>query len=715
MSNKRKYNGYSARYERKLLKQELDMVLDKLQHERPSSIDESDENENLASHSNACSNQDLQLINEETILDNTERNEVDENETVQRNYDCRNFYSDEDQRTSDQSVSNVSHSDEYSNAFSEIDHEEQNGLNIDRLRKNLAYWATSERITRTSVNKLLHFLREEQDLQSLPANVRTLLKTPRSATPMTMEHGKYCHFGIANGLAFIFKTCNNAQLPDEVILSINIDGLPLVKSSGSQLWPILGSIRNFYNKKPFLIGAFHGHKKPPSPDTFLKEFVEEAQNLQETGINFNGKNISFKIACYICDAPARAYICCIKNHTGYYGCSKCETRGEYRGSVVFPELNARMRTAESFKNQTQKDHHTGVSPLLALNDDLVSDVPLDYMHVVLLGVTRKMLHKMTGKLNPMKLSTQQIHEISIRLINLREYVPCEFSRKPRGLGELDRMKATEFRQFLLYTGIIALRKIVRDDVYEHFLHLSMAIRLLATPNLEYEQNRYAKQLLEKYITDFEKLFGIQAMSYNVHGLQHLADDVLKWGAVDEYSAFIFENYLQEIKKMLRKCDKPLEQLINRMYEYRNADLREVINTHDGNYELRKEHNKGPLLDQCSAPMYKDIRYRGFKFTTSKPNNCCITDDDRVMLIENICKRNNSVVAIVKQLKFIRTFFNSPAPSTCFGIAKYTKDSSRLHVIEISRIINKAIAFPIMGRKNCNPKGNVIIIPFVHGS
>ncbi|XP_011686398.1 PREDICTED: uncharacterized protein LOC105449098 [Wasmannia auropunctata] len=623
MMNKRKY-WYSARYKRKLLKQQLDFVFDKLQHEQIFSLDDSNENEeDLTSLSNTLdNNENLQLTNKEATDKTTKRNEVERNNVVQHNNECGNFNNDEDMP--DQSILDDIFHDECPNDISsETESENQNGLNVDRLQKNLAYWASSERITRTSVNKLLQLLREERDLQPLPVNVRTLLKTPRSIDkPMTMEHGQYCHFGIEAGLIFIFQTCNSALIPDEVILSINIDGLPLVKSSNSQLWPILGSIRNFYNKKPFLIGAFHGYKKPPAPDIFLKKFVEEAQNLKENGFYYNKKIIPFKIACYICDAPARAYICCIKNHTGYYGCSKCETRGEYRGTVVFPELNARLRTAESFKNQTQKVHHTGISPLLALNDDLISDVPLDYMHIVLLGVTRKMLQKMTGKLNPMKLSTQQINEISLRLINLRKHVPCEFARKSRSLGELDRMKATEFRQFLLYTGIIALRKIVRDDVYKHFLHLSVAIRLLATSNLKYEENRYAKQLLEKYIIDFQRLYGIEVTSYNVHGLQHLADDVLKWGAVDDYSAFIFENYLQEIKKMLRKCDKPLEQLQNRIYESRNTDFKEVVNTHDDNYELRKEYNGGPLLNQCTAPMYKEMRYRGFRFTTSKPNNCC---------------------------------------------------------------------------------------------
>lgn len=56
----------------------------------------------------------------------------------------------------------------------------------------------------------------------------------------------------------------------------------------------------------------------------------------------------------------------------------------------------------------------------------------------------------------------------------------------------------------------------------------------------------------------------------------------------EYSAFIFENYPQEIKKMLRKCGKPLKQLQNRMYEFKIIGLKEVVNTSDDNYELRKE-------------------------------------------------------------------------------------------------------------------------------
>lgn len=55
--------------------------------------------------------------------------------------------------------------------------------------------------------------------------------------------------------------------------------------------------------------------------------------------------------------------------------------------------------------------------------------------------------------------------------NLREHVSREFARKPRGLAELDRMKATKFRQFLLYTGIIVLHKVVARSCVRAFLAL----------------------------------------------------------------------------------------------------------------------------------------------------------------------------------------------------------------------------------------------------
>lgn len=71
------------------------------------------------------------------------------------------------------------------------------------------------------------------------------------------------------------KYCTNINSIDVIKINININGLPLAKSSQSQLWPILGQIYNIgINKTPFLIGAYHGYKKPKNAKDFLQEFCD---------------------------------------------------------------------------------------------------------------------------------------------------------------------------------------------------------------------------------------------------------------------------------------------------------------------------------------------------------------------------------------------------------------------------------------------------------
>jgi len=531
-----------------------------------------------------------------------------------------------------------------------------------------------------------------------------------------MAHGQYVHFGIAEGIRYIIETSGIVtRLSEEIHLSFNIDGLPLTKSSKSQLWPILGCLRNFKNKSPFIIGAFHGYKKPPEAEIFLRYFVEEAERLAENGYTWKGTNSKFIIDCFICDAPARAYISCIKSHGGYYACGKCETKGKFIGKVVYPEMDAPLRTAESFTSQLQLQHHTGISLLLRLNIDMISQMPYDYMHLVVLGHVKRRLKIMTGKLNPMKLGAQQVLNISERNFQLRQHIPCDFARKPRPLDEIDRMKATKFREYLFYTGPIVLRKIIRSNVYNHFLKLSMAMRLLATPAIDYKENRYAKGLIDEYFIEYLQLYGEENATYNTHGMLHLADDALRWGALDDFSAFTFENHLQYIKKLVRGNDKPLEQLSNRVHEIRNSryvTFNDTIST----YKLGKENFNGTLIDKCTSPMHINIQFRNFKITIKKPNNYCIMRDESVVMVENICYLNNVAVIIGKKLKDGQPFFHLPAPSTCFGIAQFSQEYGSLQAFPISDIKNKAVVLPIFDSSN-QTEGrhkNIVVFPLIHG-
>lgn len=178
------------------------------------------------------------------------------------------------------------------------------------------------------------------------------------------------------------------------------------------------------------------------------------------GLEYNARHHNVALPdAFICDAPARAYLKCIKGHTGYSSCERCTEYGVHLGTVVFPELTALLRTDLIFDQQLDSEHHHNdiVSPLQELGIRMVSSFVLDYMHLVCLGHVRKIVHLWTKGPLSSRLSSSTINMISDHLESIRANLPQNFSRKPRSLREYRNWKATEYRQFLLYTGPVVLK------------------------------------------------------------------------------------------------------------------------------------------------------------------------------------------------------------------------------------------------------------------
>jgi hypothetical protein len=99
-------------------------------------------------------------------------------------------------------------------------------------------------------------------------------------------------------------------------MQVNIDGLPLFKSSKVQFWPILGKIIQPVETRVFVIGLFSGTEKPKDVDEFLHDFVDEMKTIADSGICVNSSVYPLHLRCFICDAPARAFVKQVKGHTG---------------------------------------------------------------------------------------------------------------------------------------------------------------------------------------------------------------------------------------------------------------------------------------------------------------------------------------------------------------------------------------------------------------
>lgn len=248
-------------------------------------------------------------------------------------------------------------------------------------------WALSEYVPAKTLKSLLLILRKY--FKHLPADPRTLLSTPKSTSLRVVEPGVYYHYGLKNNLIdFLNTNLNYNQSNIDVVF--NIDGLPLSKSSGSQLWPILGSVMGF--KEVFVIGLYHSFSsKPENVNVYLHDFVQESQLLVEDGFMFKSKNYSCSIKMFVADTPAKAFTLCIKHHSGYSSCTKCYSEGEYViHRICFPDVGSVLRTDISFIEKHDDDYHRGETPLVNIpHFGPVTNVPLDYMHLVCLGVVKK--------------------------------------------------------------------------------------------------------------------------------------------------------------------------------------------------------------------------------------------------------------------------------------------------------------------------------------
>lgn len=488
---------------------------------------------------------------------------------------------------------------------------------------------------------------------------------------------------------------------DIVKIAINIDGLPLSKSSQQQFWPILGSILPHNNV--FVIGIYYGTEKPANVNNFLNDFVNEATKMCENRIYFfNGRHIPCRIEALICDTPAKAFVLCVKGHSGYSSCTKCITEGDYIGNrICFPQIDAPLRSDDSFIQKIDDSYHKPditCSLLQIPNFKPVTNVLLDYMHLVCLGIMRKLMYLWLDGDFYYRLQHRDIKEISIRLTTqLKPSIPIEFARKPRKLDYIKLWKATEYRSILLYTGQLAFKSILKKSVYTHFMVLHVIIRILSSRNLCDEYLSYVQDLIRFFIKTFIKIYGVQNVSHNIHSLIHLVDDVKKFGPLNNFSAFKFENYMQVLKKYLRKADKPLEQVVRRCMEREinlsilSTDLSDSVQIHEN---LMSLHNDGPLLSDCSSPQYKIFKYKGTTFKAGTlADNCCGLNCGAIVCIENVahCTKRNIPVIIGYEFLEKKDLFNVPCSSLLLGIYSI-KSCSHRKAWPLENVMTKYVKF-----------------------
>lgn len=565
-------------------------------------------------------------------------------------------------------------------------------------------------ISHTRLDKLLKILRRRL-LPGLPKSAKTFLQTTKAkyAIEKWDDNGnEFVYFGMREQLR---KILNPRLHPDKIIyLFINADGMQLFRSSRRQFWPILCLIYSEEDAyKPFPVAIHSGNHKPSEVEKYLKDFVEELNQLYRDGLMVDGQKYAVVVKAFICDRPARAFLKCIKNHGAYWACERCTVRGErVERRTIYPiDGTVDERTDDSFRNQTNAEHHTGFSPLLDITPpiNLVVSFVIDFMHLLCLGVMKKLLMYWLKSRLSVRLSYTSKAVLSQFLIQMQHQIPCDFQRTTRTLADISYFKATEFKFILLYAGPIIFRKVLPKNVFKHFLLLHVACRILCSKTKALTECQNAKSLLQKFVALMPRFYGKASLVGNVHNLIHLADDVYHMGLpLSSITAFPFENALGKIKHLLRSGNRPLAQICRRLHEMFFLSSQRAIP------EPKVQILRQLLPDRMRKIVIKRIKIEGTILTTKTPDNTVLLKDGTLLEIESIYTNSDRGEIFISGTRLIkkRPLFYFPCDSGELNMWVVAREAP-IGPFNLTQISKKMVTLSIVHER----KRRMYTMPLLH--
>lgn len=430
----------------------------------------------------------------------------------------------------------------------------------------------------------------------------------------------------------LFKRLSEENSDTNILgFTINCDGAPLYNSSKVSMWPVL-LIANFlppeirYKQQNVLVHSIYISKLKPEFHELFFPLAQEIEALQNSQIKFWHNQTLHKfipiIMCGAFDLPARAMASGLKLFNGTKSCVYCMHNGiqiqDHLGNKyvryvkMSPEPERRTHAGfvsaiSKFDEKLSPDQPYGLNnipPMILFPKfDLVNGFCIDYMHNAALNIIKLLIDLWTGSHRLCKnskyftaLSKKSQKILNKRLTSLK---PCSYiRRKPRSLVERAYYKASEYRYLLLFYLRYGLRGLLDDDRLKHFEQFSAAVYILLKSEITKNDMEEARMMLKRFSDDFERLYGTETITMNIHMLKHYVDSVLECGPLWSYAMFTFEKKLGNLKKNVTNATDALDSI---SFHYCLPQKQ----THTINNVVRAT-NKGKLKDSQITAAEKNI-------------------------------------------------------------------------------------------------------------
>lgn len=395
-----------------------------------------------------------------------------------------------------------------------------------------------------------------------------------------------------------------------ISLMMNTDGANKFKSNTLSVWPIQLVLNDlppqirYFPKNIIVAGLYYGPTKPDCMEFFFP-LVNEMKELQSVGISINLGDDTFDfepVITHCCvDLPAKRMLQCIKQYNGFNACTYCLHPGmaipsknkklkQIRYPIptnavfVYPPRTHKntLKSMRKKKFENTDDGVVGLSCLVSMpNFDLINSFGIDYMHCVVIGVTRKICDLYFDSKNKKKtfyINKKKQGILNERLLSIKPN--REVMRLPRSLTQLAKFKASETRSILLFYFPICLIKILPAEYVTHFRRLSSAIYKLLKPTISEVELEEVHRNLTSFVTDFQDYFGLKNMVMNVHLLTHIVESVKCLGPLWSHSAFPFERNNGCLLKFVNGTTDVLDQIASKYGIWKNIEVPNKKITHN---------------------------------------------------------------------------------------------------------------------------------------
>ena len=262
---------------------------------------------------------------------------------------------------------------------------------------------------------------------------------------------------------------------------------------------------------------------------------------------------------------------------GYYGFSHCKQSGkQLTGKVhIYPYIHDNplgpLWTNDEIESQSLEAVVTakpvfgvkGPSWLCTVSSyNLVGGNVIDYMHCVLLGVTKMLLKLWFNSEHSKELwyCGNQVKKAVAKLLQIKP--PTIITRVPRSIQQhRGNWRASEYRAWLLFYSLPVMLNILPSEYLAHHMLLVESVFILLQNSITVTMVKKAEAMIKHYCFKMHVYYSEQCMTSNVHHLLHLPHVVAKFGPLFVYSCFSFVSMNGNLLRLIKGTQHIDQQII----------------------------------------------------------------------------------------------------------------------------------------------------------